>query len=405
MNKKLEKLKASRLSNTDVSKYSGPDSISNNLASYYAAESRSTIPGSTPSISSQVPETTTSTTTTTTTVAPAPFISVWRTISPDESITLPYEATGQYEGTIDWGDGNVSDNSYANRTHTYAIAGDYTVSILGKTWKFSFWNTKDIDGPGPGEHNNSKIISVSQWGNGLRIISSVIPGYQFMNCRNLDLSSVSDVLNLTGINSLSAMFVNCQSLTTVNRINEWNTSNITDISNMFNGAGLFNQDIGSLNVSNVTNMTSMFVSANAFNNGESSSINNWNTSNVTTMNVMFAFASSFDQDISNWNTSNVTTTNGMFANATSFNQDIGNWNVSNVTNMSAMFSGATNFNQPIGNWNVSNVTDMNYMVNLADNFNQDLSSWCVTLIPSTPTLFDNGATAWILPKPIWGTCP
>tara|TARA_R110000803_G_scaffold5107_4_gene16904 strand:- start:293 stop:1045 length:753 start_codon:yes stop_codon:yes gene_type:complete len=38
-------------------------------------------------------------------------------------------------------------------------------------------------------------------------------------------------------------------------------------------------------------------------------------------------------------------------------------------------------------------------------FNQDLSGWCVTLIPSVPTNFANGATAWILPQPVWGTCP
>jgi hypothetical protein len=38
-------------------------------------------------------------------------------------------------------------------------------------------------------------------------------------------------------------------------------------------------------------------------------------------------------------------------------------------------------------------------------FNQDLSSWCVTLIPTLPFTFDTGATAWVLPKPAWGTCP
>jgi len=41
----------------------------------------------------------------------------------------------------------------------------------------------------------------------------------------------------------------------------------------------------------------------------------------------------------------------------------------------------------------------------ATSFNQDLSGWCVSLIPSEPTLFDDGASAWILPKPVWGTCP
>ena len=38
-------------------------------------------------------------------------------------------------------------------------------------------------------------------------------------------------------------------------------------------------------------------------------------------------------------------------------------------------------------------------------FNQTLSGWCVTNIPSLPARFDTGATSWVLPRPVWGTCP
>jgi hypothetical protein len=38
-------------------------------------------------------------------------------------------------------------------------------------------------------------------------------------------------------------------------------------------------------------------------------------------------------------------------------------------------------------------------------FNQNLNSWCVTNIPSIPVGFATLATAWVLPKPVWGTCP
>jgi hypothetical protein len=73
--------------------------------------------------------------------------------------------------------------------------------------------------------------------------------------------------------------------------------------------------------------------------------------------------------------------------------------------MSQMFESATTFNQNISNWNVSNVTNMTNMFNVASSFNQDLSSWCVTNIPTAPSNFATGATAWTLPKPVWGTCP
>jgi hypothetical protein len=48
---------------------------------------------------------------------------------------------------------------------------------------------------------------------------------------------------------------------------------------------------------------------------------------------------------------------------------------------------------------------MDQMFRVATSFNQDLSSWCVSLIPLSPSNFATGATAWVLPKPVWGTCP
>jgi surface protein len=73
--------------------------------------------------------------------------------------------------------------------------------------------------------------------------------------------------------------------------------------------------------------------------------------------------------------------------------------------MQNMFSSTPTFNQDISGWDVVNVTNMAFMFQFASSFNQDLSSWCVTNIPSLPTNFDLNATSWVLPKPIWGTCP
>ncbi|WFQ93042.1 BspA family leucine-rich repeat surface protein [Mycoplasma feriruminatoris] len=107
-------------------------------------------------------------------------------------------------------------------------------------------------------------------------------------------------------------------------------------------------------------------------------IENWDVSNVTDMSYMFFRAFNFNQDISSWDTSKVVDMNNMFSNAYKFNQPIGNWNVSNVTNMSSMFFNALSFNQPIGNWNTSNVKRMACMFDCAENFNQDISNWDVS---------------------------
>ena len=76
----------------------------------------------------------------------------------------------------------------------------------------------------------------------------------------------------------------------------------------------------------------------------------WDTSNVTDMSNMFYDAYNFNQDIGRWNTSNVTDMSGMFYDSKEFNHYIGRWDISNVTNMSRMFDYATSFNQDIGGW-------------------------------------------------------
>jgi len=151
-------------------------------------------------------------------------------------------------------------------------------------------------------------------------------------------------------------------------INNWDVSNVTDMSEMFQNATSFNQPLNNWNVSNVTNMAWMFANARSFN----QPLNKWNVSKVRGMGYMFAEATSFNQPLKKWNVSNVIFMAFMFEGASSFNQPLNNWNVSNVTCINSMFLRAESFNQPLNNWNVSNVTYMNNMFAGANSFNQPL---------------------------------
>jgi len=134
-------------------------------------------------------------------------------------------------------------------------------------------------------------------------------------------------------------------------IEDWNTSEVTDMNRLFQFRYYFNEDISKWDVSKVTNMYHMFGKANKFN----QPIGKWDVSNVIYMTGMFSWTKSFNQYIGEWDTSKVTDMSGMFHYAKNFNQDISGWDVSNVIYMKYMFWHAENFNQYIGEWDTSNV--------------------------------------------------
>jgi len=78
-------------------------------------------------------------------------------------------------------------------------------------------------------------------------------------------------------------------------------------------------------------------------------MNCWDVSSITDMSDLFSY-NSLNEPIGCWNVSSVTTMILMFKDATNFNQPIGNWNVSSVTDMYAMFAYATSFNQDLCSW-------------------------------------------------------
>jgi surface protein len=78
---------------------------------------------------------------------------------------------------------------------------------------------------------------------------------------------------------------------------------------MFNNASSFNQDISTWNTSKVTDMSDMFYGATSFN----QNILLWNTSNVVNMGNMFR-QTPFLQDLHTWNVSKVTSADYIFCN-------------------------------------------------------------------------------------------
>ena len=353
-------------------------------------------------------------------VANDPFISVWRvgdSAYGDGSLNLKLPIHDQSHTacnfTVDWGDGssepvNASTHTGSGHTghsndvtvdHTYATAGDYTVTISGS--QIYGWTT----GVGGVNHDREKLIDITQWG----MWNSGYTAGQFYFCSNL-VCTATDSPWANGSSKvpskLDSTFAGCAKLG--GGLSGWDTSGVTSMENTFESCHAFNGDINGWDVSNVDSMNEMFKNALVFN----KSLSSWNPVSCRDFTSIFEGAAQFNQELSSWNTNagggwgctgdqdgvqamfkNATNFNNgqtsgtgrtsplnwgnfkvgsnaysMFNGATSFNQDI-NWNCSSTTNMSNIFYNAAAFNGDISTWQTNNVTNMLGMFKFAKNFN------------------------------------
>lgn len=246
-----------------------------------------------------------------------PFIATFRTTTANETLTLPYSSSGTYSGTIDWGDGTVVANTYANRTHTYVNSGDYDVTVNGEIVGFRYGGGGD----------RLKIINIKQWG-----VYFNVGNRQFENCNNLDITATDTPIITSNI--LQRTFQNTAVIFN-STINNWDVSSVTNYTQTFQNTPLFNQPLNNWDVSSATSFNSMF--RNSSNNGIfNQPLNNWNVGNVTLFNTMFQGQVLFNQDIGNWQTQSALIMVNMFNNCYAFNQDISNWDFSSLNNANSL---------------------------------------------------------------------
>ncbi len=215
------------------------------------------------------------------------------------------------------------------------------------------------------EYNNTSVTS----GTTLSTSSSQYPIYGNMDGATWVVSTPANRMNANAnCNSMFRGTYNSSTntyqsaLTIIDFGSNFNTSNVTYMSYMFNGcSNLTSLNLYNFNTSNVVDMAWMFYDCRRL---TSLNISNFNTSNVTNMLCMFAGCSSLTSlNLSNFNTANVTSMNGMFYecnNLTSLN--LSHFNTGNVTDMLGMFFNCNNLTGlNLSSFNTTNVTDMNAM--------------------------------------------
>ena len=210
----------------------------------------------------------------------------------------------------------------------------------------------------------------------------------FYYCSSLTSLNLSN-FNTSNVTNMRRMFYLCSSLTSLN-LSNFNTSNVTDMFQMFAYcSSLTSLNLSSFNTSNVTNMGEMFECCGSL---TSLNLTNFNTSNVTNMSGMFGACTNLTSlNLSSFNTSNVTNMSLMFSDCYSLiSLNLFHFNTSNVTNMFCLFyycSSLTSLN--LSNFNTSNVTNMEAMFAGCSNLTSlNLSNFNTTNVTDMSDMFD-----------------
>ena len=105
--------------------------------------------------------------------------------------------------------------------------------------------------------------------------------------------------------------------------------------------------------------------------GRDADLNFIDTSEVTDMSYLFNGFRIRYIKIDEWDTSNVTDMDGMFMGCCELNADLSSWNTKNVRRMNRMFSNCFDFKCDLSEWDVSNVIYYNSIFNMCNNMSNN----------------------------------
>lgn len=125
-------------------------------------------------------------------------------------------------------------------------------------------------------------------------------------------------------------------LTSITGLKHLNTSQVTDMSSMFEGCQATSLDVEDFDTHNVTDMSSMFKDCSQL---TSLDVSHFNTSLVTTMENMFSGCEQLASlDVTGLKTFNVETMQGMFSECKALTElDLNNFNIGKLGNIATMF--------------------------------------------------------------------
>ncbi len=196
-------------------------------------------------------------------------------------------------------------------------------------------------------------------------------------------------LNAPELTSISNMFSDCTSMTSIN-FNGIDTPKLESVSGIFiRCTSLTSVTFGAVSTPKLTDMTMMFFSCTAL---PSIDMSMFDTENVTSMNSTFYNCSGLTSLTlgDNFKTSSATNMNRMFSGCGNLTKlDIGYFDTSNVTNMCEMFNGCSKLTDlDVSHFVTSNVTNMSKMFGYVKVENLDISNFDVSSVTNMHAMFD-----------------
>lgn len=179
----------------------------------------------------------------------------------------------------------------------------------------------------------------------------------FDGCEKLYDVTFPNSLDTSNVTDMSAMFRKTK-LSNWN-FDGWDTTSVTSMASMFEGCASLNYVYSAegLDTGSVTDLSCMFESCTAL---SAPAVALWDTSNVTDMHEMFAYCRFEDLDLSAWDTSNVKNMSAMFRDFgdTAYygsTLNVSGWVTDNVQDISLMFQSCHLEILDLSSFNVDNV--------------------------------------------------
>ena len=161
--------------------------------------------------------------------------------------------------------------------------------------------------------------------------------------------------------SMSTMFYNCPSLKSIEGINTWDVSKVTNCSSFLALCTSIKEvDLSSWDMPSMVTTGALFSGCKAL---ETVDISSWNTSTVTDMSYMFKSCESLVsiKGVEYLDTQNVKTVAGIFETCSKLKELRLFWNTRSCTDFSRMFSGCPFKSIDISSLNLSSAENVNYM--------------------------------------------